>query len=105
MALQFEDVAKYGVVLIPPDSPEYDPPLADIQHRLDNPVAGSRPRLPGMNDRIAPEDRNASAILVNRSSQPIVSMAVAVRSFGRSDQISELLEYHPAGVKTVPRGR
>jgi len=76
MALQFEDIAKYGVVLIPPDSPEYDPLLADIQYRLDNPVAGSRPRLPGMHDRIAPEDRNASAILVNRSSQPIVSMAV-----------------------------
>jgi len=64
MTLRCEDLAQYGVVLIPPISPQYDSLLADIRRR------------PGQM-AFAPEDRDGSAILINRGTQPIVAMATA----------------------------
>jgi hypothetical protein len=72
MEFRCEDLPQHGVVLIPPTSPEYDPLLADIQRRIDQPVAGSPPPLPEpMRPRISPENRDTSAILLNRSPKPI----------------------------------
>jgi hypothetical protein len=72
MEFRCEDLPQHGVVLIPPTSPEYDPLLADIQRRMDQPVAGSPPPLPEpVRPRISPENRDTSAILLNRSPKPI----------------------------------
>src|ERR1700691_2740429 len=62
-----EDLRQFGVELIPPSAPEYDRLLADIRWRVDDPVEGSPPLLDWMRGRIEDEDREASAILVNRS--------------------------------------
>lgn len=69
MALACEDLARYGVVLIPPPAAEYSELLADIEHRLRNRPPGAPP---------APDQGHAagaSAILVNRSSVAIASIA------------------------------
>jgi hypothetical protein len=72
MEFRCEDLPQHGVVLIPPTSPEYDPLLADIQRRLDHPVAGSPPPFPeSWRPRISKENRAKSAILVNRSPRAI----------------------------------
>jgi hypothetical protein len=50
------------------------PLLADIQYRLDNPVTGS-PQIPEtMRARISDEDREVSAILLNRSRNGIAAI-------------------------------
>jgi hypothetical protein len=54
MEFYCEDLPLHGVVLIPPSSPDYDSLLADIQRRIDHPVAGSPPIPESMQARIWP---------------------------------------------------
>lgn len=74
MALICEDLAPYGVVLIPPVSQEYFDLLADIEHRLQGRTGGP-PLLPGALSRISEHDTAGSAILVNRANVAIASLA------------------------------
>jgi len=75
MEFHCEDLPEHGVVLIPPSSPEYDPLLADIQRRLDRRVEGSPPPLPWTEGaRISSEDRDCSAILLNRRPHAIAAI-------------------------------
>jgi hypothetical protein len=76
MVFRCEDLPQYGLVLVPPAAPEYDGLVADIEKRLADPVAGSPPPLPARisPSEILPEDRETSAILLNRSSQPIAAI-------------------------------
>src|SRR5258708_22982953 len=75
MEFHYKDLPQNGVTLIPPTSPEYDPLLADIQRRVDHPVQGSPPPLPEpMRGRISEQDREASAILLNRSPNGIAAI-------------------------------
>src|SRR5580658_4059073 len=62
-----EDLREFGVELIPPSAPAYSPLLADIRWRVDDPVEGSPPIPERFRGRIDDEDRETSAILVNRS--------------------------------------
>jgi hypothetical protein len=58
VAFQCEDLRDFGVVLVPPNSPDYEPLFADIQRRADHPL----------------EKRETSAILVNQSEKPIAAI-------------------------------
>jgi hypothetical protein len=69
-----EDFPQYGVALIPPSSPEYDALCADIRRRLDHPVEGSPPLPESMRGRISEEDREFSAILLNRGQHGIAAI-------------------------------
>jgi hypothetical protein len=74
MEFHCEDLPQHGVLLIPPASPEYDVLLADIQRRMEHPVEGSPPVVEMPRPRIRPEDRDVSAILVNRSPHGIAAI-------------------------------
>jgi hypothetical protein len=78
------DLREFGVELIPPSAPEYDALLADIRWRVDDPVDGSSPIPAWMRGRIDDEDRETSAILVNRSRLGIAAVQ-QVWSFRESD--------------------
>jgi hypothetical protein len=65
-----EDLPRYGVVLLPPSSPDYAGLLADIQNRLAKPVPGSAPQLPDSEDPSAP-----TMILCNRSQTAIAAVS------------------------------
>ena len=68
MEFRCEDLPQFGLVLVPPEAPEYDGLLAHIHRRLDQPVAGSPLwRSP----QVVPKDRPMSAILLNHSPWPI----------------------------------
>jgi len=70
MKFRCEDLPQYGVVLIPPSSPEYAALIADIQNRVANPLSGSAPQSPDDDDPAAP-----TMILCNRSQTPIAAVA------------------------------
>lgn len=76
MEFHCQDFPQYGVVLVPPTSPEYDPLLADIQRRVDHRVAGSPGvlQLPALPGEISEQDRETSAILVNRGTRGIAAI-------------------------------
>jgi hypothetical protein len=74
MEFYCEDLPQHGVVLIPPSSPDYDPLLADIRRRIEHPVDGSPPIPESMRARISEQDREASAILLNRSQNGIAAI-------------------------------
>lgn len=74
MEFHCEDLPQYGVVLVPPSSPEYDLLLADIQRRIDHPVEGSPPLPESIHGRISEQDRETSAILLNRSPHGITAI-------------------------------
>jgi hypothetical protein len=74
MEFYCEDLPQLGVVLVPPSSPEYDRLLADVQRRINHPVAGSPPIPESMQMRISPEDRETSAILLTHSQNGIVAV-------------------------------
>jgi hypothetical protein len=74
MEFYCEDLPLHGVVLIPPSPPDYDSLLADIQRRIDHPVAGSPPIPESMQARISAEDRETSAILLNHSQNGIAAI-------------------------------
>jgi hypothetical protein len=75
MAFVCEDLARYGVVLIPPSTVEYFELLADIEHRLQNRPEGAPPVAEGAISRIAEHDTSGSAILLNKAEVAIASMA------------------------------
>jgi hypothetical protein len=66
MEFYCEDLPQHGVVLVPPSSPEYDTLLADIRGRLNQRVAGSPPIPEALRSRFSDEDKDLSAILLNR---------------------------------------
>ncbi len=74
MPLICEDLADYGVVLIPPSKTEYFDLLVDIEHRLRMRPKGSPPIDEETLSRISEHDRR-SAILLNRSQLAIASLA------------------------------
>ena len=75
MTLVCEDLARYGVVLVPPSTTEYFELLADIEQRLQNRPAGSPPIKNDAISRIAEHDTSGSAILLNRAQVAIASTA------------------------------
>jgi hypothetical protein len=75
----YEDLARHGVVLVPPPAQDYNRHLADIQRRANAPVEGSPPLPERLRPRILPEDRPTSAILLNRSPKSIVCLHVVWR--------------------------
>ena len=58
MTFQCEDLRDFGLVLVPPSSPDYEPLLAEIQRRVECP----------------PEKRETSAILINQSEKSIAAI-------------------------------
>jgi hypothetical protein len=74
MEFRCEDLAQFGVVLIPPSSPEYGPMVEDIRRREQKPQGFPdipeeiRKRLIG---GISDEGKEWSAVLVNRSNKSI----------------------------------
>jgi hypothetical protein len=76
---QCQDLARYGVVLVPPGTEEYDRLLAEIQRRANAPLDGSPPLPERFRPRIIPEERPTSAILLNRSVKPIAGLQVVWR--------------------------
>jgi hypothetical protein len=75
----YEDLARHGVVLVPPSAQDYDRHLADIQRRANAPVEGSPPLPERLRPRVIPEERPTSAILLNRSPKSIVGLHVVWR--------------------------
>jgi hypothetical protein len=74
MEFRCEDLPQFGVILVPPSSSEYDRLLGDIQRRIDHPLE-TAPSLPAsMRPRILEEDRESSAILLNRSQRGIAEI-------------------------------
>jgi hypothetical protein len=87
MALVSEDLARYGVVLIPPSRTEYFELLADIEQRLQNRPQGSPPVSDKAISRISEHDTSGSAILLNRAPVAIASLAYIWSFPGRNGQI------------------
>lgn len=80
MTFRCEDLREHGLILVPNTSLEYDPLLEDIQRRIENPPPGMPANVHRMFvGAIDPEDRSTSAILLNQSGKPIVSMEVVWR--------------------------
>jgi hypothetical protein len=74
MEFHCEDFPQHGVVLVPPSSPEYDLLVEDIQRRIDHRVQGSPPLPESMSYRISEQDRETSAIILNRSPNGIAAI-------------------------------
>ena len=85
MAIVCEDLARYGIVLVPPSTAEYFELLADIEQRLQNRPAGSPPIKRDAISRIAEHDTSGSAILLNRAQVAIASIAYIWSFSGRRD--------------------
>jgi hypothetical protein len=66
MAVVCEDLAQYGVVLIPPSTFEYFELLAVIEQRLRTRPEGSPQIDDAILSRISEHDTSGSAILLNR---------------------------------------
>lgn len=75
MPLICEDLARYGVVLIPPSTDNYFKLLADIERRLQVRTKGAPPLEEGTLSRISGHDTRGSAILLNNSTVAIASLA------------------------------
>jgi hypothetical protein len=58
VTFQCEDLPDFGLVLVPPSSPDYEPLFADIQRRVEHPL----------------EKRETSAILLNDSGKSIAAI-------------------------------
>ena len=76
--IQYSDLPQYGVMLVPPSSPDFAGMLADIEHRVANPVTGS-PSYSNSAPQVSDIDRAFSAILVNRGTKPIADVTVVWR--------------------------
>lgn len=74
-----EDLPQNGVLLVPPASPDYDALLSEIERRAREPVDGAPPVPEKFRPRIAEEDRETSAILLNGSPKTIAAMQVVWR--------------------------
>lgn len=75
MAFVCEDLARYGVVLVPPSTAEYFDLLADIEQRLQNRPKGAPPVEDSAISRISEHDTSGSAILLNKADVAIAAMA------------------------------
>jgi len=96
VAVVCEDLARYGLVLVPPSTTEYFELLADIEHRLQTRPAGSPPVEDGAISRISEHDTSGSAILVNRAQVAIATIAYVWSfsgSFGPGTNPSVLLPF------------
>src|SRR5580700_6418925 len=85
MAIVCEDLARYGIVLVPPSTPEYFELLADIEQRLQNRPAGAPPIKNDAISRITEHDTSGSAILLNRAQAAVASTAFIWWFSGRRD--------------------
>jgi hypothetical protein len=74
MEFRCEDLPRFGVILVPPSSPEYDRHLGAIQRRIDRPLETAPPLPESMRPRILEDDRETSAILLNRSQHGIAEI-------------------------------
>ena len=74
MEFRCEDLPQFGVILVPPSSSEYDRLLGDIQRRIDHPLETAPPLPEAMRPRILEEDREYSAMLLNRSQHGIAEI-------------------------------
>jgi hypothetical protein len=78
MKFRCQDIRNAGLVLVPVTSPDYEPLLRDIQHRIENPVpevAALQPRLREiLLGKIDPARRATSSILLNHSGKSIAMM-------------------------------
>lgn len=70
MEYRCEDLPQYGVILLPPSSPDYPSLAAGIQERLDHPIPGSAPYFRQFDDPDAP-----GIILCNRAPTAIAALA------------------------------
>lgn len=80
--IQYNDLPQYGVVLVPPSSPDFARLLTDIERRVANPVAGS-PTYPDGAPQVSDIDHAFSAILVNRGTRPIADVTMVWRRNAR----------------------
>jgi hypothetical protein len=69
VTFQCEDLSDFGLVLVPPSSPDYEPLLAEIQRRVEYPL----------------EKRETSAILLNDRGKSIA----AIDAVWRYEDIAE----------------
>jgi hypothetical protein len=108
MALVCEDLARYGVVLLPPSTVEYFELLADIEKRLQSRPEGAPPVPDGAISRISEHDTSGSAILLNKAHVAIAAMAYrwegaltclpgtnasVLLPFGRDARVSKVDDY------------
>jgi hypothetical protein len=70
-----EDLADYGVVLLPPSTTEYFERLADIERRLETRPEGSPPIEKDAISRVSEHDTNRCAMLLNKAQVAIASVA------------------------------
>jgi hypothetical protein len=87
MEFRCQDLRDAGVVLVPPDSPEYKPLLAEIQRRLDHQPSDAPPSPYDTPFSSREVEDPLGAILLNRSAKPIVAWSLIYRweeSSGRS---------------------
>jgi hypothetical protein len=75
MPLICEDLADFGVVLLPPSTTEYFELLADIERRLETSPEGSPPIEKDAISRVSEHDTNRCAILLNKAQVAIASVA------------------------------
>jgi hypothetical protein len=74
MPISCEDLAQYGICLVPPSAPEYQPLVADIVNRLRSRPNGSPPVHDEASSFSSGHD-DTSVVLLNRSSRAIASVA------------------------------
>ncbi len=79
MALVCEDLARYGVVLLPPSTVEYFELLADIEQRLQKRPEGAAPVPDDVISRISEHDTSGSAILINKAHAAITHQRWHIR--------------------------
>jgi hypothetical protein len=96
MPLECEGLASYGVILIPPGSQQYFDLLADIERRLQNRPKGGPPIGREALSQISEHGDSNSAILVNRASTAIASLAY-VWSLRNADGRITTSSYLPEG--------
>jgi hypothetical protein len=74
-----EDLPQYGLVLIPPSSPDYEPLLDGIQRQMDHRTDGAPPIPEEFRPWISEQDRSTSAILFNHSPKTVVALQTVWR--------------------------
>ena len=78
-----EDLPAVGVRLIPHDSPNFAPLLADITRHIESPPSGGPPPLPDDPAVLPDPDDPASALLWNQSGKPICAYTLIWDPGGR----------------------
>ena len=69
-----QDLPKYGLVLVPPSSADYQPLLTDIQDRIARTQDSLPPAMVRFMPKVADQERDTSAILLNKSGKTIVGL-------------------------------